>query len=54
VRSRRALGIHSEAPRKERSLASVDYKLELLKLMVVIKLEGYGYRQSDINGLIDL
>lgn len=34
-------------------MASTDYKLELLKLMVVIKLEGYGYRQSDINGLID-
>jgi hypothetical protein len=34
-------------------LASTDYKLELLKLMVVVKLEEYGYRQSDINGLID-
>ena len=34
-------------------MASVDYKLELLKLMVVVKLESYGYRQSDINGLID-
>lgn len=47
------LDIYSEAPRKERSLASTNYKLELLKLMIVIKLESYGYRQNDINGLID-
>jgi hypothetical protein len=32
----------------------VDYKRELLKLMVVVKLEEIGYRQADLNSLIDL
>lgn len=31
----------------------MDYKRELLKLMIAVKLEEFGYKQKELNGIID-